>query len=82
MREIETIEEIWSYHCLRCLHIWQDAFQAHHCGESVAWHHNGQASMPPWSEATNCPRCAALQVKVLPRSGRPSVPRQERTERP
>ncbi|MET8335767.1 hypothetical protein ABZV14_10720 [Streptosporangium canum] len=76
MREIHTVTEAWDFQCLRCLHVWEDVYEACHAddGRPVVWRRQGIVTTAPWADQT-CPGCSAPQVKPLPARGRRDIPR-------
>ncbi|MEV5828963.1 hypothetical protein AB0L25_25720 [Spirillospora sp. NPDC052242] len=64
-RNVQTVTEIWRFHCLCCLRVWEDVYEARHCGTAVAWRLSGVPAQPPWADPF-CPECHSLRVKVLP----------------
>ncbi|RFS83793.1 hypothetical protein D0T12_21805 [Actinomadura spongiicola] len=62
---VQTATEKWRFHCLRCLHVWEELYEARYCGDAVAWRLSGVAAQPPWVDRA-CRGCDGLWVKALP----------------
>ncbi|GAA4227200.1 hypothetical protein FHR32_000198 [Streptosporangium album] len=74
MKEIDAVTEAWDFQCLRCLHVWEDVYEAFHAddGRPVVWRRRGFVTTAPWVDRS-CPNCSAPQVKPLPSCGRRDV---------
>ncbi|QFG26802.1 hypothetical protein F7P10_03460 [Actinomadura sp. WMMB 499] len=64
MRDIQTVTEKWRFHCLCCLHAWEDLYEVRHCGHATAWQLGGLPAQPPWADPI-CPECHSLRVKAI-----------------
>ncbi|OLT17710.1 hypothetical protein BJF79_17640 [Actinomadura sp. CNU-125] len=60
-----TATEKWRFYCLHCLVVWEDLYEARHCGHGIAWQLSGVPAQPPWVDPI-CPECHDLRVKALP----------------
>lgn len=64
-RDVQRVTEKWRFHCLRCLRVWEELYQARYSGDAVSWWLSGIPAQPPWIDPA-CLGCSSLQVKVLP----------------
>ncbi|GGV39378.1 hypothetical protein GCM10010182_74730 [Actinomadura cremea] len=63
-RSVQTVTEKWRFHCLCCLHAWEDLYEVRHCGHAIAWQLSGMPAQPPWADPI-CRECHSLRVKAL-----------------
>lgn len=88
MHEPTIVQEIWTYRCATCLHVWDVRYEAWHAGDGhggdvVHYRRNGQRCVSPWSDVA-CANCGSYAVTPLPspRSVRPAPPAPEASRPP
>ncbi|MFI6390941.1 hypothetical protein [Nonomuraea sp. NPDC050540] len=71
MHEEFSSQEVWSFGCHRCQHMWEQRYSVrtvsddHHGGEIRVWKRGSVTVQPPWV-SVSCPGCGAYQVTCLP----------------
>lgn len=70
MHEPTIIQQVWTYRCASCQHVWGVRFEEWHVGDGhggdvVHYRRNGQRCVSPWTEMS-CVDCGGYAVTPLP----------------